>query len=834
VLNATQNRRIWTNDEIDFLNSVSKQVSIVLEKIRLLDEKRVTDDLLIKQSHILRRVLDNSPCGIWMTDETGKMKFVNKTYCDSVGIPEARFLAVPHYAELYDDVIAGQCLKSDRETVEPNKPYTFYETVKFTDGKYHELEVIKSRITDEHNNPMGLIGISIDITEHKQAQYELEERKEKYRGLSEASYEAIFLSEKGVCIEQNQTAEKMFGYTSSEAIGRFGTEWIAPEDRAIVMNNMLRGVEEPYEVTALKKDGTTFPCLLRAKMMYYKGKDVRVTSLSDITERKRAENAERASELRYRSLFKTSPSGIMVLDENGIILEINKAVSNSTLYSPDELAGCDIRILSPKVQESMVAVNIQRILGGEVLEQEVLCLRKDGTICTFWLNEIAITLPNGRPGILSVSNDISERKKLELEKDRNLLVQEALNKILHISIDNIGLEESLEKVLITILSLPFLSLEKKGGIFLVNEKQNCLELKAAYNFGNELTTKGAQFPLGQCHCGRAAADGEIQFSDFNDYRYDNTRQGTLPHGHYDVPILGQDSVFGVIAIYFPELYELEKFQRDFLLSVAEILSGLILRKKSEEALEESQMRYRMIAEELDQRVRQRTAELETVNRELETFSYSVSHDLKTPLRHITGFIDLFLDNLSSEFSAEKLGYLKQITDSATKMGQLIDALLSFSRLNQGELHKTIIHSSDMVQKIIIFFEPERQNRTIKFNIEPLPDINGDEGLIGQVWTNLISNAIKYTEKKAEAIIDIGSISTDKMTTFFIRDNGAGFHMKDVEKLFGVFHRLHKTSEFDGVGIGLANVNRIITRHGGHCNAAGEPDKGAVFYFSIPK
>jgi len=238
--------------------------------------------------------------------------------------------------------------------------------------------------------------------------------------------------------------------------------------------------------------------------------------------------------------------------------------------------------------------------------------------------------------------------------------------------------------------------------------------------------------------------------------------------------------------------------------------------------------------DLELRVKQRTSELEAVNKELETFSYSISHDLKAPLRHISGFIALFLENKPKDLSKEQLEFLEVISSSASDMGKLIDAILNFSRLNSYELRKTRIRSSKMVQQVIAFFEPEIQNRKITFNVESLPEVNGDEELILQVWTNLISNAVKYTMKKPEAVVEIGSISNDNEITFYIKDNGAGFKMKYAERLFGVFQRLHKTCDFEGIGIGLANVNRIVTRHGGHCRAEGEVDKGATFYFSLPK
>jgi PAS domain S-box-containing protein len=250
------------------------------------------------------------------------------------------------------------------------------------------------------------------------------------------------------------------------------------------------------------------------------------------------------------------------------------------------------------------------------------------------------------------------------------------------------------------------------------------------------------------------------------------------------------------------------------------------RRQAEEKIHE-------LNRDLELRVKLRTAELETANKELETFSYSISHDLKAPLRHITGFINLFLESKPKEISKEQLAFLDVISSSAKDMGKLIDGILNFSKLNAIELQKTTIRSSELVQQVIKFFDTDIQNRKITFNVEPLPEVKGDEELIRQVWINLMSNAIKYTMKIPEPVIEIGSISTGKEITFNIKDNGAGFDMKYAEKLFGVFQRLHKSSDFEGVGIGLANVNRIVTRHGGHCSAEGEADKGATFSFTLP-
>jgi len=237
--------------------------------------------------------------------------------------------------------------------------------------------------------------------------------------------------------------------------------------------------------------------------------------------------------------------------------------------------------------------------------------------------------------------------------------------------------------------------------------------------------------------------------------------------------------------------------------------------------------------ELEERVRKRTAQLEAANSELEAFSYSVSHDLRAPLRHIVGYVDILKVEAADKLDDDAKTHLQTIADAARQMGNLIDALLEFSRMGRTEMRRQKVSLAQLVEDARRALRPEMQDRQIEWKIGPLPDVEGDPVMLQQVIVNLISNALKYSRPRKKAQIEIGSMKSDNKTVFFIRDNGVGFDMSYADKLFGVFQRLHPAREFEGTGIGLANVRRIVHRHGGRVWAESEIDRGAAFYFTIP-
>jgi len=257
-----------------------------------------------------------------------------------------------------------------------------------------------------------------------------------------------------------------------------------------------------------------------------------------------------------------------------------------------------------------------------------------------------------------------------------------------------------------------------------------------------------------------------------------------------------------------------------------------------ETLMESDRVIRKLNAELEQRVLERTGQLEAANKELEAFSYSVSHDLRAPLRAIDGFSRIVLKDCADALPEEGKTYLTLVRDNARQMGQLIDDLLAFSRLGRLGLVKQSVDPVRIVRQCLDELRKEHEGRQIEFVVGELPACRADPTLLKQVWTNLLSNAVKYTRKREAARIEIGfrteplASGAGNGTTYFVKDNGAGFDMKYAHKLFGVFQRLHRAADYDGTGVGLAIVQRIIHRHGGRVWGEAELNKGAVFSFTL--
>ncbi len=299
---------------------------------------------------------------------------------------------------------------------------------------------------------------------------------------------------------------------------------------------------------------------------------------------------------------------------------------------------------------------------------------------------------------------------------------------------------------------------------------------------------------------------------------------TITHGkvwHGEIKNRAKDgSFYWVDTTIVPFLNEAGK-PRQYIAIRADITQ----RKRAEDQI-------KALNAQLEARVVQRTAELETANKELEAFSYSVSHDLRAPLRAINGFAGILLEDFGPQLPAEAQHYLERVRNGGRRMGELIDDLLAFARLSRQPLNRQSVNMTQLAGEVLAEVAPAGSGRLIETRVGELSACQGDRVLLKQVWINLLSNAVKYSRGRTPAILEIGCEQIHGETAYFVRDNGVGFDMQYANKLFGVFQRLHRAEDFEGTGVGLAIVQRVIHRHGGRVWAASEPDRGATFYFTV--
>ena len=502
----------------------------------------------------------------------------------------------------------------------------------------------------------------------------------------------------------------------------------------------------------------------------------------------RSDQTLRASELSYRRLFEAAKDGILILDvDTGRITDVNPFLVKLLGFSHREMVGQTVGELSPFKDIESNKVMLERLQKDGYVRYEDLPLEtRDGRHIA--VEFVSNVYQAGNKRVIQCNvRDITERKQTEDQLKASF--QEIRD-----------LKAAVDEHAIVAITDP------EGKITYANDKFCAI---AKYS-REEL--------LGQDH--------RIINSGFHPKKFIRELWATITCGKVwkgEIKNQAKDGTFYWVDTTIVPFLNPQGQPRQYVA----IRSDITERKANEEEI-------RQLNVELEQRVAERTAQLQAANQELEAFSYSVSHDLRAPLRHVMGFVKMLEQDAGPSLSEKSLRHLTTIAEAAQRMGNLIDDLLAFSRIGQAEMRKQEVNLDQLVVESLSDFQEETKDRNIVWEIHPLPTVRADRALLRLALVNLISNAVKFTGARAEAKIEIGSApSGDTETVIFIRDNGAGFDPRYAGKLFGVFQRLHSREEFEGTGIGLANVQRIIHRHGGRTWAEGVVDGGATFFFSIP-
>jgi PAS domain S-box-containing protein len=680
---------------------------------------------------------------------------------------------------------------------EQDAPFPFVES-KFVrlDGSPVEVEVSATPLTLQKRQAVQII--VRNLRECKPSGNALQKSEEGFRLLVDRSPEAILIVQADARITfANPAAAKLLGTASAaDLVGQSVDKFFRTDPSATIarrVRRLRRGQSStPFEEQRLyRTDGVPLDVELSAAPVIYEGKGAVQVIAHGIGECKQSLEKLRKSEAAKTLILETALDAIIFVDHDGRIQEWNPAAEKIFGYSHGEAVGrrMDDLIVLPAMRETYHDGLIHYLMtgAGSLIDRliELALRRKNGSE---FRAEIGISriLTEDPPHCTVLIRDITERKQAEVSLQQS--------------------EERLRLLVENIKNYAIYMLDPQGNVITWNAGAEEVEgFKTDEILGKHLSTF---FPPEDVARGlphealrRAESEGNARIEGWR-VRKDGSRFWSE----------------GVVTALYDEAGKLRGFSK--------IAHDITQQKEAAE-------RISQLNDQLEDRVRSRTAQLEAANKELEAFSYSISHDLRAPLRHISGYVEI-LQTEATNLDTSCRQHLQTVADSAKSLGDLIDALLAFSRMGRAEISQQHVNLDALVKEVRQTLSRDLEGRDIVWRIGHLPEAQGDPLMLRQVIINLVSNALKYTRQRARATIEIGAMDSENETVFFIRDDGVGFNMQYADKLFGVFQRLHPANEFEGIGIGLANVRRIIHRHGGRTWAEGKVNSGATFYFSLPK
>jgi PAS domain S-box-containing protein len=680
-------------------------------------------------------------------------------------------------------------------------------------GSPIQVWVTVSSLKDASNRHTGNLLLIRNITDQKKA----ESQVAYLARLVENTNEAIYSVDPDFRIRTwNRGAERLYGFEVAEAIGKPIFEIIRsnlPEiERLKIRAELLEKGHWENELTHLQKDGTTISVLASATATFNAKGEIEgyVSVAKDITDRKRVEARLKESEQMFSKLFYKSPVMKAISDmATGKFLEANDAFANFLGKPVDEILGktaSDLGvIIAPEERERSIK---KQQVNSQVRDLEMQIKIRD-EIRWISINSDKVNL-GGKDCFLSAITDITYRK--EVQTTLTQLNVELEERVAQRSKELVK-SEAFNRGVINALSAHVAVIDESGKIVSTNE--NWIQ------FGKENgATALERIGVGANYydvCQRSILAGDTIAQDAL-LGIKSTMSGKKKSFEMEYPCHRPDR-----ERWFN--MRVNRFKQDQAMVV--ITHTDITERKKVEA------EIRMLNETLEKKVEERTEKWQNANKELEAFSYSVSHDLRSPLRSIDGYARILEEDYKDKLDEEGKRVVDTITRNANRMGRLIDDMLNLSKLGRLTISPSLISMNDVVEKTIAELQEADARFKVQFILGDLAPARADLDMIIQVWTNYIGNAIKYSSKKQSPVVEIGSKQSVEEITYFIKDNGSGFDNQYIHKLFGVFQRLHRQNEFEGTGVGLAIVKRIIEKHNGRVWAEGVPDQGATFYFTIP-
>ena len=689
----------------------------------------------------------------------------------------------------------------------------------------NEIRDVEVRTVKMLYEGKSLLFVSVyDISPRIKAQKALEESEIKFRNIFLISPFAIAIThvKTGRYLEVNESFLKETGFSRNEIIGKTAKElgiWEDYNQRKNLQRELKEhGSVKDFPVKLRMKSGKIIQALVSSNLIEIEGEPYIVSISRNMEDYKKALDALLHSQLRYKTLFNLSPAGIVVIDEKGTLLDANPAFCRLLSYSPREIIGKKVwEALYPvaDAERGEILNSIHNILQSDKpLQKEVVNYDKNGTPYTFHLHETSFELENGKKAILSISMDITREKTFldELEHQAHRLKEAQ-------EIGGLGSWElfwnerklTWSEGLYNILELDT-SVKPDYGLFqkLIHPD----DLKTARQVLKDSIREGKSFKY--IHRLRLK-NGKIKWviERGKTFRDDG---GAIVRTHGTVQDITR---LKEVEDQLKELNEkLEEKVRD---------RTAKLKKKQQDL-----SRLLNDMQQVQQKLRHSNEALQHLNHELEAFSYSVSHDLKAPLRAIRGFSAILKEDYYDKLDEKGQEVVNDIAKETRRMSEIIDALLLLSRTGRKNLNYVAFDPEPLVRSVFMEQQKHFNLPHARLEITAMPTVYADYSLVKQLVANLLSNALKYSSKEPEPVVEVG-YETDKNgeeTVFYVKDNGVGFDESTASKMFQAFQRLHSRKEFDGTGIGLAIAHRIVTRHGGKIWARGQKGAGAAFYFTL--